>query len=117
MLKRSARSNGNGQTIKHTARELQTGPVTLFEVALRFERYFVRVEGLAMRAMRRIQGGRESASVYHRAKFMQLGLMAPGGVTLLVWPWPVAWGWLAGLAAGLLGLLAAVQWTYYKKHL
>ena len=37
---------------------------------------------------------------------------------LPVRPWPVAWvGWLTGLAAGLLGLLAAVQWMYYKKHL
>ncbi len=75
------------------------------------------VDGLALRAVRRIQGGRESAGVYHRAKFMQLGLVALGGGVLMVWPWPVAWGWMAGLAAGLLGLLTAVQWRYYKKHL
>jgi hypothetical protein len=75
------------------------------------------VDGLSLRAVRRIQGGRESAGVYHRAKFMQLGLLALGGATLLVWPWSVAWGWMAGLAAGHLAVLAAVQWTYYKKHL
>ncbi len=75
------------------------------------------VDGLALRAVRRIQGGRESAGVYHRAKFMQLGLIALGTMALLVWPWPVAWGWSCGLAAVLVGLMAGVQWTYYKKHL
>ena len=74
------------------------------------------VDGVALRAVRRIQGGRESAGVYHRAKFMQLGLLALGTMALLVWPWPVAWGWMVGLAAVPLGLLVTVQWRYYKKH-
>jgi hypothetical protein len=38
------------------------------------------------------------------------------GLLSLFLPWLMVWGSVTGLAAGLLGLLAAVQWTYYKKH-
>ena len=75
------------------------------------------VDGLTQRAVRRVQGGRESAGLYHRAKFFQLSIVVLGTMALLVWPWPVAWGWSCGLAAVLVGLMAGVQWAYYKKHL
>ncbi len=74
-------------------------------------------DGLTERAIRRSCGGRESASVYHRAKYLQMAVLGLGGVVLLVWPGPVAWE----VCAGLLGLvtcgLARQQWAFYKKHL
>ena len=73
-------------------------------------------EGLSQRAIRRAQAARESASLYHRAKYGQVVVLALGGSALLVWPAPVAWGLCAGFGAVLVGALAAGQWAYYKKH-
>jgi hypothetical protein len=73
-------------------------------------------EGLSRRAIRRAQAARESASLYHRAKYGQVVVLALGGSVLLVWPAPVAWGLCAGVGAVLVGVLAAGQWAYYKKH-
>ncbi len=73
-------------------------------------------EGLSQRAIRRAQAARESASLYHRAKYGQVVVLALGGSALLVWPAPVAWGPCAGVGAVLVGVLAAGQWAYYKKH-
>jgi hypothetical protein len=74
-------------------------------------------DGLSQRAIRRAQAARESASLYHRAKFAQVVVLALGGSAVLVWPAPVAWGLCASVAAVLVGVLAAVQWTFYKKHI
>jgi hypothetical protein len=74
-------------------------------------------EGLSQRAIRRAQAARESASLYHRAKYGQVVVLALGGSVLLVWPTAVAWGLCAGVGAVLVGVLAAGQWAYYKKHL
>ena len=74
-------------------------------------------DGLAQRAIRRAGGGRESASIYHRGKHLQLALIVmTGGLCLLL---PVSidprllW-WPAGVMAA---LLARTQWAFYKKHL
>ncbi len=75
------------------------------------------LDGLTQRAIRRSCGGRESASLYHRAKYLQMVLLGLGGAGLLIWPAPVAWAWCAGLIAVMTGGLARLQWTYYKKHL
>jgi hypothetical protein len=45
------------------------------------------------RAIRRACGGRESASLYHRAKYLQLAVLGLGGVALLMWPGPVMSLW------------------------
>ena len=74
-------------------------------------------DGLTERAIRRSCGGRESASLYHRAKYLQVVVLGLGGVALLVWPGAVAWAPCAGLIVLATGALARVQWTYYKKHL
>ncbi len=74
-------------------------------------------DGLTERAIRRSCGGRESASVYHRAKHLQMVALGLGGVALLVWPGPVAWEVCAGLLAIVMGGLAREQWAFYKKHL
>jgi hypothetical protein len=73
-------------------------------------------DGLVQRAIRRASGGRESASLYHRAKHLQVVALAAGVAVTLLWPGMLnpVWVWMpiAVLIAG----LARVQWTYYKKH-
>jgi hypothetical protein len=75
------------------------------------------VDGLTARAIRRSCGGRESASLYHRAKYLQMAMLGLGGVTLLVWPSLVAWTTVVDLVVVVAGVLARQQWAYYKKHL
>ncbi len=75
------------------------------------------VDGLTQRAIRRACGGRESASLYHRAKHLQVMLLAMGGVLTLMLPVSIdpRWIWVPG--ALLVGLLGRIQWACYKKHL
>jgi hypothetical protein len=74
------------------------------------------VDGLNQRAIRRAQAARESASLYHRAKYGQVVVLALGGAVVLVWPATVAWGLCGVVGAVVVGVLAAGQWAYYKKH-
>jgi hypothetical protein len=74
-------------------------------------------DGLTQRAIRRACGGRESASIYHRAKHLQVMLLVMGGVLVLIHPVSID-PRLAGVPVALLtGLLARLQWACYKKHL
>ena len=74
-------------------------------------------DGLTQRAIRRACGGRESASLYHRAKHLQVMLVAMGGVLVLIQPVSID-PRLVGVSVALLtGLLARLQWACYKKHL
>jgi len=74
-------------------------------------------DGLVQRGIRRASGGRESASLYHRGKHLQVILVALGVSVVLVQPVAVdpRWTWVP--LAVTLGLLARTQWVYYKKHL
>ena len=74
-------------------------------------------DGLAQRAIRRASGGRESASLYHRAKHLQFGLLALFGAAGLLIPVSMDPRWLWAPVALVLAVLSRVQWTYYKKHL
>jgi hypothetical protein len=74
-------------------------------------------DGLTERAIRRSCGGRESASLYHRAKYLQVVVLGLGGVALLIWPGSVAWELGAGVIVAMTGGLARLQWAFYKKHL
>ena len=74
-------------------------------------------EGWSQRAIRKVRGGRESASLYHRAKYMQVVLLGLGISVMLVLPTPVDWGMCAGLGTVGVAILAAMQWAYYKKHM
>ncbi len=74
-------------------------------------------DGFTRRAIRRACGGRESAGLYHRAKYLQLAVLGLGGVALLIWPGQVRWERCVMLGALLTGGLASVQWAYYKKHM
>jgi hypothetical protein len=74
-------------------------------------------DGLTARAIRRSCGGRESASLYHRAKYLQMVMLGLGGMALLVWPGSVAWELCSGMIVGVTGGFARLQWAFYKKHL
>ena len=75
------------------------------------------VDGLTQRAIRRACGGRESASLYHRAKHLQVMLLVMSGVLVLIQPVSID-PRLVGVPVALLtGLLARLQWACYKKHL
>jgi hypothetical protein len=73
-------------------------------------------DGVSQRAIRQAQAGRESASLYHRAKYAQVVVLATGVVGVLVWPAPVCWGLCSLSTAVAVGVLAAGQWAFYKKH-
>ena len=74
-------------------------------------------DGLTQRAIRRVSGGRESASLYHRAKYLQVVLMATGLLICLFWPASIDVRWIGLPLAASLGILTRLQWAYYKKHL
>lgn len=75
------------------------------------------IDGLVQRAIRRASGGRESASLYHRAKYLQVALVAIGLSFGLLWPAPVEVRYIGLPLTAALAVLARLQWTYYKKHL
>lgn len=74
-------------------------------------------DGLTQRAIRRACGGRESASLYHRAKHLQVMLVAMGGVLVLILPVSIDPRLVGVPVAFLIGILARLQWACYKKHL
>lgn len=74
-------------------------------------------DGLSQRAIRRASGGRESASLYHRAKHWTVALVATGFLGLLVWPASLNCLLVELSLAAAVCILTRLQWTYYKKHL
>lgn len=87
-------------------------------VPLYFLVYFVgATDGLTQRAIRRACGGRESGSLYHRAKHLQVALIVVAVLTWLLWPFVTDIRWTSLPLAVALGFLSRLQWAYYKKHL
>jgi hypothetical protein len=74
-------------------------------------------DGLAVRAIRRARGGRESASLYHRAKHWQVAVLAMSAAVALLAPVSIDPRWISLPGALIVGTLARLQWAYYKKHL
>ena len=74
-------------------------------------------DGLTQRAIRRACGGRESASLYHRAKHLQVMLLVMSGVLVLIQPVSIDPRLVGVPVAFLVGILARLQWACYKKHL
>lgn len=72
-------------------------------------------EDLSRRSIRRAQAVRESASLYHRAKYGQV-VVALGGAVVLVWAAPVAWGLCAVVGAVVVGVLATGRRAYYMQR-
>ena len=75
------------------------------------------MDGLTQRAIRRACGGRESGSLYHRAKHLQVALTVVAVLTGLLWPALPDIGWIGLPLTAALGVLSRLQWAYYKKHL
>ena len=74
-------------------------------------------DGLVQRAIRKSCGGRESASLYHRAKHSQMVVLGLGAAALVLWPVVVEWRlYPVGLVA-LAAIGARTQWSNYKKYL
>ena len=74
-------------------------------------------DGLAQRAIRSVSGGRESASLYHRAKHLQVVLLAVGGTITLLLPASFDPLWISVPGVAALAIFTRLQWSYYKKHL
>jgi integrating conjugative element membrane protein (TIGR03747 family) len=75
------------------------------------------VDGMAQRAIRRAGAGRESASLYHRAKYMQYTLTGVMLITMLCVPVQVNPVVLMLLFGASLLPLTRLQWAFYKKYL
>ena len=75
------------------------------------------VDGLAQRAIRRASGGRESASLYHRAKYLQVVALVGGSAATLLLPMSIDPLWISLPLGFVPAILARVQWVFYKKHL
>jgi len=74
-------------------------------------------DGLTQRAIRCASGGRESASLYHRAKYFQVALITADLLIGLFWPGSIDVRWFGLPVAAALGIFSRLQWAYYKKHL
>lgn len=75
------------------------------------------MDGAVARWIRRACGGRESSTIYHRAKYLHVLL---GTLLLVVWFWsPVRLElWQLGLSFVVLGtLLLRIQLKFYKKYI
>ena len=73
------------------------------------------IDGLVERSIRRYSGGRESATLYHRAKYAIAGVV---GLSLFVYVCvPMTFELQCGswVMAALIGVLSRLQWKYYKK--
>ena len=74
------------------------------------------IDGLVERLIRRHCGGRESATLYHRAKYAIAGAV---GLWLFVYVcMPITFELQNGswAAAGAIGAMSRLQWKYYKKY-
>ena len=74
-------------------------------------------DGLAQRAIRRARGGHESSTIYHRAKYFQVSLIATIAALCLLLPVSIDPRRILLPGIAVLALLAGLQWVYYKKHL
>ena len=73
-------------------------------------------DGLWQRAIRAASGARESAGLYHRAKSLQIAVAGAGMLGALLWPGEIDWMAFSLPLAVSIGIMARVQWAFYKKH-
>lgn len=73
-------------------------------------------DGFTQRSVRKWGGGAESANLYHRGKYSLITVAALGGLAIALWPAPVCWEACLATIAVVVGLLARLQWQFYKKH-
>jgi hypothetical protein len=75
------------------------------------------IDGLVERSIRRCCGGRESATIYHRAKYVIAGTAGVWLFAYVALPMSFELQWGSWVAAGAIGVLARLQWKYYKKYI
>lgn len=79
--------------------------------------YFVAlIDGLVERAIRRSGGGNESATIYHRAKYLQAFAVSLPVAAWLLSPMPLEPCSIFVPTAIFVAMLGRLQWTYYKKY-
>jgi hypothetical protein len=74
-------------------------------------------DGLVRREGRRATRSQESASLYHRAKYLQVWILAMTLVFVLLWPLPLEIRYVGLPIAIAMGVLGRWQWSLYKKYL
>jgi len=74
------------------------------------------IDGLVERSIRRYCGGRESATLYHRAKYAIAGVVGLWLFSYICVPTTIDLRWGSWVVAGAVGVLARLQWKYYKKY-
>jgi len=74
------------------------------------------IDGLVERSIRRYSGGRESATLYHRAKYAIAGAVGLWLFVFVCLPIPLELQWGSWVAGDVIGVLARLQWKYYKKY-
>ena len=73
------------------------------------------IDGLAERSIRRYSAGRESATIYHRAKYAITSVVGFWLFVYVCLPMPFELGSGSWAVAAVVGVLARSQWKYYKK--
>jgi hypothetical protein len=74
------------------------------------------IDGLVERSIRRCCGGRESATLYHRAKYAAAGAVGLWLFTYLCIPITFELQSGAWVTACAIGATSRMQWKYYKKY-
>lgn len=74
------------------------------------------IDGLVERRIRSACAGRESSSIYHRAKYGQLTTGAMACLVYVCLPYYLDVRWVVFPLALVLGYLARTQWKFYKKY-
>jgi hypothetical protein len=74
------------------------------------------IDGLVERSIRRHSGGRESATLYHRAKYAIAGAVGSWLFVYVCIPMTFELKCGSWATAAVIGLLSRLQWMYYKKY-
>ena len=74
------------------------------------------IDGLVERSIRRYCGGRESATLYHRAKYAIAGVIGLWLFTYVCLPITFELQGGSWVTAGAIGVMSRLQWKYYKKY-
>lgn len=74
------------------------------------------VDGLVERLARRYGGGRESATLYHRAKYAMTAVVGAWLFAYACVPMRVDLGLGAWAVSAIIAVLSRLQWKYYKKY-
>ena len=75
------------------------------------------VDGLVLRHIRTVNGGRESSTLYHRSKYLSVMLAGTTMMLILLLPINIYPSIVLPLLALCTGFFARVQWQYFKKYI